>query len=385
MKKFITKLAILFSCSLLFAAESFDFTPSFPSIYTAREVGLGNNYIADYSTFFSIFSNPANCGLTGDKFLFPMISADMSGDLAESYDLMRTLTTGSESEIADYISSMDGAKSKLSSTGPLTFGRVKNNFGFAIVNSTYLTSDIAAGTDDSNLVGGEQLLMNFGYAYPIKLPKNTRIAIGLGLKTWTDIQGDYTGNFATAFANIKDNNLSFFPIYASAGFGLDAGITFSIVDVVIISVAWENFFAASVSEKFDTLDSIKTFQFNYSVCTNMPMDDNLSAGLGLKLPLAKVTKNFLTTTNIYAQYSDIITVAMTKPENYFSTLSLGAEIEMFNTITFRWGMNNDSMGGGIGLKAAAIHLDAAIYSTKIGFTPNENGNIGASISFGVYK
>ena len=70
MKKNIFLLLLIF-ISLVLSAETFTYTPNFPEIYTSREVALTDNYVADYSTYFSVWANPANAGITGDKFLLP--------------------------------------------------------------------------------------------------------------------------------------------------------------------------------------------------------------------------------------------------------------------------------------------------------------------------
>ncbi|MBQ1984171.1 MAG: hypothetical protein II232_06050, partial [Spirochaetaceae bacterium] len=83
MKKIILFTIFILTCCFV-SAETFEYTPNFPDLYTAREVALADSYVADYSTYFSVWSNPANAGITGDKIMLPFISLDMYSDFAKS-------------------------------------------------------------------------------------------------------------------------------------------------------------------------------------------------------------------------------------------------------------------------------------------------------------
>ena len=80
MKKIILFTIMIITCCFV-SAETFEYTPNFPNVYTAREVALADNYVADYSTYFSVWANPANAGLTGNKIMLPFISLEMYTDI----------------------------------------------------------------------------------------------------------------------------------------------------------------------------------------------------------------------------------------------------------------------------------------------------------------
>lgn len=391
MKKHLSIFFAITLSSLLFAAETFSFTPIVNEIYTSREVSLANNYVADYSTFFSILANPANAALTGDKKLFPYISADMTGELAKAYDLVRLFSSGDTTELSQYISEMTDIPINVNMSGPLCFGSVKNNFEISFFNSTYSAGTLR-GTDDTSLYAGEQYLFNLTYAYPIKFGKSA-LAIGLGGFGFVDLQGIYEGDISDALNYLNDKTYTFFPLYTTAGFGLNAGMSLSIASVFTLAISWNDFFGGAITQKFDSTSSLTSFQFTkYKPLGTMPLDSSLVTGFSLDLPLEECTRHFLTQTHIYMQYDDInLLFTLKKRGETFSasmlyeTLSFGFEVEMFHTITLRYGMCNDYMAGGLGLKAGMVHLDVGLYSTKIGFTKNDEGNIGFSLSFGVYQ
>ncbi|MCR5698654.1 MAG: hypothetical protein K6G52_03315 [Treponemataceae bacterium] len=390
MKKILICLISIILSSFLFA-ETFEFTPKINEIYTSREVSLAGNYVADSSTFFSVLANPANAGLTGDKKLFPFFSADMNGSLAEIYDLFRYVSTEDTESLAELLPKLESEPININMSGPICFGSIKNNFAIAFINSTYATGTVD-GTDTTAIDAGEQYLLDIAYAYPIKFTEKTILAVGMGLFTFLDMQGSYEGNLVTALEYLSQKSYTFFPIYLSAGFGLDAGITFTTADVFAFGISWRNFFSGAISQKWDSIESLKSFEKKYTVLGNMPLDSNLEFGILINLPLEECTKHFLTVTKIFAQYEQLDELFSLKKNGQtfkasmlYEYLSLGAELEVFHTITFRYGLCNDYMAGGLGLKFDMIHFDASIYSKKIGFTRNDAGSIGFALSFGVYN
>ena len=391
MKKNFSYILAIFFSSFLFAAETFTFTPIINEVYTAREVALAGNYCADYSTFFSILANPANSALTGDKKLFPYISADMTGSLSKAYDLIRYSTSDDTETLASFLSTMEDIPISINMSGPICFGSVKNNFAISFFNFAY-TSGTLSVDDDTTVYAGEQYLLNMTYAYPIKFGK-CALAVGLGLFGFVDVQGIYTGSLVDALTYLKDKSYTFFPLYTTLGFGLNAGLSFVVTDIFTLGIAWNDFFGGALTQKFDSLTAFRSFQFTtYTPLGTMPLGDNLSVGLGLNLPLEECTKHFLTQTHLYVQYDNVETFFQLKslgisfyPALLYEMLKFCFEVEMFHTITLRYGMCNTYMSAGLGLKAGMVHLDASLYSTKIGFTKNDSGNIGVSLSFGVYQ
>ena len=389
MKKILACFISIVLSSFLFA-ETFEFTPVINEIYTSREVALADNYVADSSTFFSVLANPANAGLTGDKKLFPFLSVDMNGSLAKTYDLFRYVSTKDSDNLAELLPKLESEPININMSGPFCFGFVKNNFALAFINSTYATG-ILDGVDTTSIGSGEQYLLDIAYAYPIKFTEKTILSVGMGLFTFLDIQGSYDGSLSEALEYLIKKSYTFFPIYLSAGFGLDAGITFTTADVFALGISWRNFFSGALSQKWDSIDEIKSLQRKYSILGNMPLDSNLECGILINLPLEECTKHFLTVTKIFAQYKQLDELFNLKkngqtfsPSMLYEYLSLGAELEVFHTITFRYGLCNDYMAAGLGLRFDMIHFDAAVYSSKIGYKRNDNGSIGFSLSFGVY-
>ena len=385
MKKIILCFIFVLICSFI-SAETFEYTPNFPKIYTAREVAIVDNYVADTSTYFSVWSNPANAGLTGNKIMLPFVSLDMYSDYEKSIPLILSSLDSSAEGIAEYLQQNETSPLSMNVTGPLCLGAVQNNFFWGIFNNTYTNIDVQ-DIDTGNVTGGEQTILLAGYAYPIKLPFKTVISFGLSAKGFLDFQGSRENQLNQALSELKEINLSNFPIYNTFGFGFDTGITISVFDIVVISASWNNFFAASYTTKYNTLLDFKSFASNYDVKTTMPLEDNLILGTAIKFPLDNVSKGFISKFEGYVNCSHLLTLfePSQQEKNYMEFFTFGSEIEFLSTISLRAGLNSEHLAFGAGLKMGAVKLDLGIYSKAWGLSKVDTKEMGLSFSLGTYK
>ena len=385
MKKIILLTILILTCCFV-SAETFEYTPNFPNVYTAREVALADNYIADASSFFSVWSNPANAGLTGNKIMLPFISLEMYTDIEKSIPLILNPIDTNPEGISELLGVNDLAKIDMNITGPLCLGAIQNNFFWGVFNNTYTNIDVK-NIDSGIIVGGEQTILTAGYAYPIKLPFNVVISFGLSGKGFIDFQGLKENQPIQALSELKEFNLSNFPIYNTLGFGFDTGITLSFSELVVVSASWKNFFAAAYTNKYNSLLDFKTFSTDYDVKTTMPLEDNLILGLAMNIPLDTPTKGLISKLNGYVNCSHFLSLfeETDKEINYLDLFSFGAEMELLSTISLRAGLNSDHLAFGAGLKMGVIKLDLGIYSKAWGLSKVDTKEIGLSFSLGTYK
>ncbi|MEE0878216.1 MAG: hypothetical protein UH788_02965 [Treponemataceae bacterium] len=385
MKKIILFTIFILTCCFV-SAETFEYTPNFPDIYTAREIALADNYVADTSSYFSVWSNPANAGITGNKLILPFISLDMYSDFEKSIPLILSSLDSTPEGLAEYLEQNDTSALKMNIIGPLCLGSIKNNFFWGIFNDTYTTIDVK-DIDTGLVTGGEQTIFSAGYAYPIKLPLNSVISVGLSVKGFTDIQGLVEKQPIEGLLALKDFDFNTIPLYTTFGFGFDAGITFSLFDIVIVSASWNNFFAAAYTKKYDILEDLFHFQNKYDTKATMPLEDNLILGSVIKIPLAKVTKGLISKFDGYVNCSHFLSLFEETEEeiNYMEFFTFGTEIELLSTISLRAGLNSEYLSLGAGLKMGVVKLDLGIYSKAWGLNKVDTKEIGFSFSLGTYK
>ena len=385
MKKIIL-LTIFFLTCCFVSAETFEYTPNFPNVYTAREVALADNYVADTSSYFSVWSNPANAGITGNKLILPFISLDMYSDFEKSIPLILSSLDSTPEGLAEYLEQNDTSPLKMNIIGPLCLGAIKNNFFWGIFNDTYANIDVK-DIDSGIITGGEQTIFTAGYAYPIKLPFNSVISVGLSAKGFTDVQGLDENTPTETLIALKDLDFSKIPLYTTFGFGFDAGITISLFDMVIVSASWNNFFAGAYTKKYDTLEELFHFNNKYDTNTTMPLEDNLILGSVIKIPLEKVTKGLISKFDGYVNCSHFLSLFEETEEeiNYMDFFTFGVEMELLSTINLRAGLNSEYLSFGAGLKMGVVKLDLGIYSKAWGLNKVDTKEIGLSFSLGTYK
>lgn len=385
MKKILLFTILILTCCFV-SAETFEYTPNFPNLYTAREVALGDSYVADYSTYFSVWSNPANAGLTGNKIMLPFVSFDIYSDFEKSIPLLLSTLDSTPEAFAEYLAQNETSPLNMNITGPLFLGSIKNNFFWGVFNNTYSTTDIK--TLDTGLVtGGEQTVFVTGFAYPIKLPLKSVISLGLSAKGYLDIQGLMENQPAKALLALKNFDFSEFPLYSTFGFGFDAGITISLFDMITVSAAWNNFFAGAYTQKYEGLDDLKSFEKKYDILATMPLEDNLILGTVVKFPVDKITKGLVSRFDGYVNCSHFLTLFEETEEeiNYMDFFTFGAEMELLSTISLRAGLNSEYLSLGAGLKMGIVKLDLGIYSKAWGLNKVDTKEIGLSFSLGTYK
>lgn len=385
MKKIIL-LTIFFLTCCFISAETFEYTPNFPNVYTAREIALADNYVADTSSYFSVWSNPANAGITGDKLILPFISMDMYSDFEKSIPLILSSLDSTPEGLAEYLEQNDTSPLKMNIIGPLCLGAIKNNFFWGIFNDTYANIDVK-DIDSGIITGGVQTIFTAGYSYPIKLPLKSVISIGLSGKGYTDVQGLVENQPADGLHALKNLEFTNVPLFSTFGFGFDAGITISLFDMVIVSAAWNNFFAGAYTQKYDLLDDLLSFNKKYDTKATMPLEDNLILGVALNLNLENLTKGLISKFNGYANCSHFLTLfeEMEEEINYMEYFTFGAEMELLSTISLRAGLNSEHLAVGAGLKMGVVKLDVGLYSKAWGLNKVDTKEIGISFSLGTYK
>jgi hypothetical protein len=385
MKKIIL-LTIFFLTCCFISAETFEYTPNFPNVYTAREIALADNYVADTSSYFSVWSNPANAGITGDKLILPFISMDMYADFENSKPLILSTINEDQEALLEYMNGDNKSPLNMNITGPLCIGSIKNNFFWGIFNNTYSNIDIQSESEGI-VTGGVQTIFTAGYSYPIKLPLKSVISIGLSGKGYTDVQGLVENQPADGLHALKNLEFTNVPLFSTFGFGFDAGITISLFECFTVSAAWNNFFAGAYTQKYDLLDDLLSFNKKYDTKATMPLEDNLILGVALNLNLENLTKGLISKFNGYANCSHFLTLfeEMEEEINYMEYFTFGAEMELLSTISLRAGLNSEHLTFGAGLKIGVVKLDLGLYSKAWGLNKVDTKEISISFSLGTYK
>lgn len=377
-KIFFLIFLVFITFSHIFSA-SFTFDLKEPTVTSIRDSSIGGFHIADKTSYFSFISNPANTSLIGKKKLLPSVTMNFNGVLNQLPKLLfpsdegddfldKLLSTISEEEVnigADIL-------------GPITVGSVKNNFGWGVFNRTYALAEVPSITS-SNIYAGEELQIRLGYSYPIKLPLGIIISLGLGAKGFMQLEGIYKDSITELLAVDFEN----FPMYTVLGYGFDLGLTAEVFKIFRVSACWENFFSQAFVKKYNSFSDFKSFDTDYDLLIEN-FDNKIKIGLAVDIPLKSLTKGFITDSSIYLDCKDLFAFINEEPlsRNKILELSAGAELIIFNTLAFRFGVNETYLSAGFGMILSKVRIDYAIYGKELGLEPGSAPqlNMGLSIS-----
>jgi len=247
-------------------SEVFAFAPYRIEPLDVRTEGMGGAYLTDSESFYTLFSNPAGLAFVGKKTLYPTF-VSINGVIPESEKW-----------------STDGSKypsHKVVVFAPLTFGAIKNNFGWGVLNTLLLAEGIVEG-----IALGTDLAVVFGYSLPIDLDFFGKLSIGISGRGIVQVKSDYLPLFVQLFASTYSIATS-----TTLGFGFDVGIQYEVLNVLNIALVLQDAYTAVWTKNFlrdrdnatgETVSHETPFKY-------AQLEPKLSIGVGFDIPVEKIT------------------------------------------------------------------------------------------------
>lgn len=400
MKKFYTIIVCsLVLCTAVFS-QTFDYNFVMPQFQHARDLGMGSAYLTDTTTYFSFYTNPASLAFTGDRTLFTVTNARIAGPLdiiPEVIDIIQNPEADVLGFVTDTLGETKGLNFATDITGPLFFGGIRKGFGWGLVNETYLSFDMPSLLS-ATVYGGNESILRFGYGYPIKLPIPLTIAVGLSAEAVNKVEGYYRLGAFDLLKMATGGEISLaslaLPVYTSLGYGLDAGLTLKALNMVSLSFVWYDFFHGIYTQKADQAYKIIEDPENYSEYlkagaskTTIGSSKKMALGVGVDVPLAKITNNFISSCIVMVDCNDLVSTFANDPKkrNPILEFSAGTEVVFFKTIILRFGLDEMYPAAGVGIRLGAFNIDASIYGQELGYEPGSRPQLNTAFSIGFYK
>ncbi len=407
-----------------------------------RSTSLGASYYTDTETLYSLYTNPAAIAFTGDKNLWmPLVSVVTGGELTNAMELVDIMTAGASETIdptdADAINKYntfltdvqnfmgdDGYNASLKIGGPLTFGAIKNNFGWGFVNTIEIGAkmnidgdlvnfDIPTSFEDIEdllnsgsipdlngtdletaltvpMVATLDLNTDFvlGYAVPVDLGILGELSIGLSARGISQFSFLYKDDIKAIFVDSDSFDPFGIPLSASFGVGFDMGVQYKFLDMVHVGLVWQDAYSPVWTNTYAGVAQIMGGEagtgFNYSV-----LDSKLGLGASVDLPLEAITGNVISHSAVYANYKDFLQLVRNAQDGSLLyrdpllDIAIGAEVVLFDVLAVRVGMNQLFPSGGLGLALGNFRMDASVHSEQLGYygTDWRQLNFGLSITF----
>ena len=320
---------------------------------------MGGAFTAVSNDEYSVFYNPAGYSLI-DKEIITAFSLGIKSNIDDSaIKLYNAIIAGkditSASNITTYLTNVAVAPGV---AGPIYFGRVGNNFGFAFYDNTSVTLSTKQGAifPTANLLAYGDVGFVGGYAF--KLPFYKKISLGLNLKTLLRIKSQLDGTVISVIDSVS--NLSSFPVAKSIGFGADIGILYKPIYWMSIGVAGKDFFGTHFSNWEILTKSTESFPTSY-------IKPRIPIGIAV-YPLATFGETSLINSMLFSlEYSDLLDYS-----SFLSNIKMGVSFNTLKIITIRGGFNGGYPSLGIGFKLKFFNINLAYFVDELGAYPGAN-------------
>ncbi|MGL4362683.1 MAG: hypothetical protein ACRCSG_05370, partial [Cellulosilyticaceae bacterium] len=391
MKRFILLVVFAVLCSVSF---SYEYEAQRHKKLTPRANGIGKNFSADTSTFYTLFSNPAGMPLLGNiplnsiqgelnrlnemlnqpslskkerkaiekqisylqypGKLFPALELNLGGPLQDLMGI-NFLSKNLFNDLADLVSKNNGVNIDLNlnliplQAGSIErnlFGSTNNALGWALLNNTYISANLPS-LNFSDIRVGNEVSTQVSYGHVLVNHDSHMLSVGGGVKLFIQTELLVEDSITDIMSKSSFSNL---PFLVNVGFGLDVGVLYSWANLLKVSVmAYDIYSPLFVNE----IGSSGGARKKYHV---MPFD--LTVGLGINIPVSWSGK-VLSAWQVLFDYSNIVQAFMPLERNPILNLAVGTEIVFIDTIALRVGINEMYLHAGLGLKFGTYRIDLA--------------------------
>lgn len=374
MKNFKYTIGIALLISL--CAVAFTFTPHRNEPVDIRSEGMGGSHSTDSESFYTLFSNPAGLAFADEKVLWPFLLAASGSTSVETLQLLWDLPIEAlniaslnfshyddvdDSALVTFMTGDFDFRVKQRLAGPLTFGAIKNNFGWGLLSSMYMDTD---GTSMASSIWDVGVSYDFvvGYSIPIDLGFLGKLAFGFSGRGITQLQ---------FFKNSDEKGAGDdLPMDLVLGFGFDIGIQYKMLNFINIAVVWKDIYSPVwVTEvRFDDTGLESGYDiYSNSLFEQSHLDQKISFGVGLDIPIEKITGNLISHFGIYADHKDLLLFFREHLNEHDMLLdfSIGAELVLFESLALRVGLNKMEPSAGLGFYLDNFKIDFSVFAEGI--------------------
>jgi hypothetical protein len=367
-----------FFCDALFSAEV-TYATLVPK--TAKSMAMGGVFSALPTAEFSFFGNPASFASNKKSFALPSLDVWSYGrptiDSIGDYGAILAAAGGSGDFLSKAFNLMseNGASGCGASAG-LGFAGKGLGLGLSLTTDNYIEGSLPS---DELVRSDTEISAVLGMGAPIRLG-SALLSIGGDLRPFYRLRLRDEGGGAPALADllVEGSGMLYGEAFFGAAMDLGASLGFgsftvglSVRDIAPsypiakdkLAKIWSGLGSGKMP---DTRNSVDRARF-------WPL---ISAGLSWapKLAPGKVEPA------LYFELSDPIGVAKDweGPISALNLIHLGAEVELFNFLAIRGGINRGGLSAGAGIKLLFLDLNAAFFTEELGAWPGDKPRSGLS-------
>jgi hypothetical protein len=321
---------------------------------------MGGAFTAVASDENSVFFNPAGYGIVKDD----IISVFSLGIRANIFDdaalnligaMVQGVNLSDPDNMNTYLSNVTLA---LGAAGPIYFGRVGNNFGFAFYDnlSFQFKSRPGATMPRANL----NIYSDVGFAggYGFELPFLQNLYTGFNFKVLMRVKAQTSGTALAVMDSLADT--SQLPIAKAVGFGADIGLLYRPISQLAFGLCAKDFFGTYFSSWQNLSQSTETFDDSY-------IKPTIAFGVAF-YPLGTSSEsNNLQDFVIALDYSDLLDYS-----SVLSNIKFGISFTTLKIINIRGGFDGGFLTAGVGFNLGIFHTNIVYYVDELGAYPGAN-------------
>lgn len=324
-----------------------------------RAMGGAFTAVADDEN--AVFYNPAGYGTIDDR-IISVFSLGVKANIDDpAINLWLALLAGANltapENMNTYLSNVTLA---LGAVGPMYFGRVGNNYGFAFFDNFSFRFTGRPGAmmpyailkiySDVGFVGG----------YGIELPFLKNLYAGFNFKVVLRIKSEVEGTALAVMDSIS--NMYNLPTAKAIGFGGDLGVLYKPLSWLSFGLAAKDFFGTHFAS-WQTLSAAEaTFEdscIKPRIAFGVAFYPLKTTGEGEP----KNIKDFV----IALDYSDLLDYS-----SVFTNIKVGISFNTLNVINIRAGFDGGYLTGGIGFDLNFFHTNIVYFVDELGSYPGAN-------------
>lgn len=359
-----------------------------PVVVDVRSGGMGGQHLADEASPFVLLHNPSLLPLSGKQVLLPSFAMDLGGP-AGIIPIFQKYLDGTlmSEENQDMITSIltplledtNGIYIDADIMLPVLGGRVNNGWGWGLYNDVFVRGTIPS-LSIANVKAGGDLMLAFGFGFPLIETDNHFLSIGFNTKVLGRMEVVYDGDVSS----LTKTDFSQLPAYLYGIAGADVGLTYNLLDILTVSLAWKDFYYG-VGKNMGPLTSM-SFSANKGVSHNWSCGD-LDAGIAVHVPTGFL-KFIFSKVTVFADYKNIISglpfASNAFAEHPLLNLSVGTEVVLFNFWGLRVGMQGPYFSAGTSFDLGPFHLGGSVYGLEKGLDPGESPQLHGALEIAFY-
>jgi len=313
---------------------------------------MGGAYTAVAGDESTVFYNPAGYAVIQDPILSVSV-CDININVDESaIDVYKAILKRENLSKAENINKyLEDTTVSCGLSGPIYFGRVGNNFGFAFYDNAQMLFDSTPGALQPYADYYTFTDLGFTGGFGFKIVDD--LYTGFNFKVVLRLKSELHGTVTEVFDTIEDDSI---PVAKSAGFGGDIGLLYRPFSWFSLGLNARDFFGT----RFTTWDDILGSQ-NYPSSMIKP---RLALGLAffpMRTEQDPTSKKDIT---IALDYWDLLDWS-----SPLTNIKFGVMIRPFGFLDLRGGIDAGYLTGGVAFHVKIFHFSIAYYVKELGAYP----------------